>query len=118
MMWSRPRSWSTCSVPASSSPWLYIQSEARQGVAAQLGPVESVHLKKIRGIQATLGHPRRNQPRWWPLASQTNKRQAAGAAGGWERLGRLRNQPRGNSGTMRNIQAVGRGDPASDSSSK
>jgi hypothetical protein len=33
----------------SSSPWLYIQSEARQGVAAQLGPVESVHLKKIRG---------------------------------------------------------------------
>src|SRR5450759_3607234 len=34
-----------------SSPWLYIQSEALQGVAAHLGPVESVHLKKIRGTR-------------------------------------------------------------------
>jgi hypothetical protein len=41
----------TCSVPVSSSPWLYIQSEALQGVAAHLGPVESVHLKKIRGMR-------------------------------------------------------------------
>jgi hypothetical protein len=39
----------------SSSPWLYIQSEARQGVAAHLGPVESVHLKKIRGTPARPG---------------------------------------------------------------
>jgi len=28
---------------------LYIQSEARQGVAVYLGPAESVHLKEIRG---------------------------------------------------------------------
>jgi hypothetical protein len=34
-----------------SSPWLYIQSGALQGVAAHLGPVESVHLKKIRGMR-------------------------------------------------------------------
>ena len=36
---------------SSNSPWLYIQSEARHGVAANLGPVESVHLKKIRGMR-------------------------------------------------------------------
>jgi hypothetical protein len=30
---------------------LYIQSEARQGVAVYLGPAESVHLKEIRGTQ-------------------------------------------------------------------
>ncbi len=33
---------------------LYIQTEARQGVAAHLGPVESVHLKKIRGSRLPL----------------------------------------------------------------
>jgi hypothetical protein len=36
----------------SSSPWLYIQSEAIQGVTEHLGPPEFVHLKKIRGTQA------------------------------------------------------------------
>jgi hypothetical protein len=43
-----------------SSPWLYIQSEALQGVAAHLGPVESVHLKKIRGIRARSARARPN----------------------------------------------------------
>ena len=32
-----------------SATHMSIQSEARQGVAAHLGPVEFVHLKKIRG---------------------------------------------------------------------
>jgi len=32
-----------------SSPWLYIQSGALQGVTVHLGPAEFVHLKKIRG---------------------------------------------------------------------
>jgi hypothetical protein len=27
----------------SSSPWLYVQSEARQAVTVHLGPAESVH---------------------------------------------------------------------------
>ena len=35
----------------SSSPWLYIQSGALQGVAVYLGPAESVHLKEIRGMR-------------------------------------------------------------------
>ncbi len=33
---SRPRSWLTCSVPVSSSPWLYIQSEALQDITFHL----------------------------------------------------------------------------------
>jgi hypothetical protein len=45
-----------------SSPWLYIQSEALQGVAAHLGPVESVHLKKIRGTLAPAVHCREREP--------------------------------------------------------
>ena len=34
---------------------LYIQSEARQGVAVYLGPAESVHLKEIRGTPEDYG---------------------------------------------------------------
>jgi hypothetical protein len=41
----------------SSSPWVYIQSEALQGVTVHLGPAEFVHLKKIRGR-------RRSSARW------------------------------------------------------
>ncbi len=42
------------------APWLNIQSEALQGVAVHLGPVESVHLKEIRGTLEASG----SSPLW------------------------------------------------------